>query len=247
MNIQLNAFAVGSGLLAIVTFFLAFVSFKNWKNKLYLLAGLLELSMGVWAIFAFFIGITDNFSVAYFCWQGAYIPVVFSAIFLYHVVYHLSKFKNKILLQLAYTQGLFFSFLALCRPVLIMRDLRLTSFSCYWLVPSPLYHLYTLIWMSLMGYSLYKLLFLYRESYNLNFKRNQTIYIFLSFFIGIVGGILCFVVSYGLDCPYGNFLIALAFPPFAYTIFKYRLFDIKVAIVRLFLFLFVYSIIIGVK
>jgi len=73
-------------------------------------------------------------------------------------------------------------------------------------------------------------------------RRNQIKYVLFGAVIGFLGGFTNYPLWYGVKIlPYGNILVSLYGVLMSYAIIKHRLLDIKIAITRTALFLFVYS------
>ncbi len=77
-------------------------------------------------------------------------------------------------------------------------------------------------------------------------RRNQIKYVLLGAIIGFSGGFTNYPLWYGIKIPpYGNVLVSVYVGLMAYAIVKYRLMDIKIAITRAGIFMFVYAFVLG--
>lgn len=78
-------------------------------------------------------------------------------------------------------------------------------------------------------------------------KRNQLIYVFIGSVLGYIGGATNFPLWYDIKIyPFGNILSSIYVGLVGYSIIRYRLMDISVAITRTSIFVLVYTLVIGV-
>ena len=115
----------------------------------------------------------------------------------------------------------------------------------YYLEGGFLYFIYTLFFYILSGYGILKLFSAYRQSTVL--KKNQFKYILFGTAIGFGGGFTTFPLVFNIPLyPFGAILVPIYVLSASYAIVKYRLMDIRLAITRATVFLFVYMILLGV-
>ncbi|MFA5337854.1 MAG: ATP-binding protein [Candidatus Omnitrophota bacterium] len=245
MITDLNVFSFAGLLLFVVSSCLAFIIFKNSKTNVHRVWGMFNISVAVWAISAFFIGISKTKPEAIFWWRVSHLGITFIPIFLFHVIYLLCNLHNKRFLIFAYFQGVFFVILSLSGTNLFIPDVRFVFSSFYYAVLGVLYHFSFAIWLFLALYSHYKLFFLYRNSQGI--LKNQVIYLLIGFVCGFSGGATNFLPAYKIDIyPYGNFGICLYCLIATYAILRYRLMDIRIFISRALAFLISYTFLLGV-
>ncbi|MBM3252450.1 MAG: HD domain-containing protein, partial [Candidatus Omnitrophica bacterium] len=178
----------------------------------------------------FFIGITKNATFSLLAWRLSHIGIFFIPIFLFHFIYLLCGLQKRLLLFFAYLQGIIFVSLIISGNYFFVSSIRyIPSFSFFYAVLGPLYHIPFFIWIMLVLYSHYELFRFYLRSPAI--KRNQLSYLFFGTLIGFLGGITNFLPAYNIDIyPYGNFTIPIYCLIVTYAIIRYHLMDIEIFI-----------------
>ena len=99
-----------------------------------------------------------------------------------------------------------------------------------------------------IGLTVYAHILMYKSYRRLSgFEKNQIKYVFLGTSIGFIGGTTNYPLWYGVPIPpVGNALVAVYVFTVAYSIIKYRLMDIRIAIARMAILLTTYGIIFSV-
>ena len=127
----------------------------------------------------------------------------------------------------------------------LLSGVRYVFHSFYYATPGYAYHIFTVLWISIVIYSHYLLFLQYFHADGV--RRSQILYLFFGSFIGFSGGITYFLIGYGIDIyPVGNFTIPLYCLIVTYAILKYRLLDIALAVTRTGTFIIVYSLVLGI-
>jgi len=186
----------------------------------------------------------------YLWWQIGYLGAVLSPICYFRFIYAFVNLKKRWLLYLIYILGIIYVI-----AILFFRDkffgnlvFRYDQFWWfYWPKNKSILYLlfYISFWWILVGYSFFLTIRSYRESVGL--QRIQTKYFILGSIFGWVGAEGLFLPKFIWNAyPYTNFLIAIYPVIFVYAMLRYRLMDIKVAITRTGIFVFVYSLVLGI-
>ncbi len=204
--------------------------------------GFFNLSILIWGLGLCGVSQSLNENDALFWWKAAHIGGLFIAIFFYHTVCLLTGVQRKKLLVFAYIQAAIF---------------LIINFGNFFINPSYLiwggifYNKANLLYtVSLIFWFLFIILGHY-ELFNSYVhaspgKKNKIGYLFFGFIVGFLGGIFYFFPMYGFNIfPIGNFSIPIYCLIATYAIFRYRLLDIKVAITRFSVFVFVYLFVLG--
>ncbi|MFA5411089.1 MAG: ATP-binding protein [Candidatus Omnitrophota bacterium] len=246
----MNAFAF-SGLLVLVSslFFGFFVFFKNTKNRVNQIWGIFSLAVALWGLAGLRIGLIpeEGRALAVFWWRITYLGIIFIPVLFYHFVYLWLGLKRKILLYLFYLWGFFYVILEWTpwADLFIGYDnMRLVFSSFYVVGPKPLFNFFVFCWYAIAIYSHYELYAAFKKTTGL--KRIQVKYFFLATAIGFLGGGFSFSMCFGANIyPYYNFTVPLYPAIMAYTILRYNLMDIKVAITRTSIFVVIYTLVLG--
>ncbi len=214
--------AISSSILSI------FILFKA-KNKIHFVWALFCLSVVLWGIGVFEIGIKTNQSLALFWWKFSYIGVIFIPILYLHFIFEFLKRKNKIIIYSLYLFSLLFLFLDIFTDFFIKKTSLLFDKIYYITNPTFFYDLFVCFFFLIVIYAIFILNKAQKNSQG--HLKNQIRYFLLASYIGYFGGAFSFLPVYGINIyPFLNFLIA-AFPfIIVYSIFKYQLMDVRVAL-----------------
>ncbi|MCX5713453.1 MAG: hypothetical protein NT033_01300, partial [Candidatus Omnitrophica bacterium] len=214
------------------------------------------LSNITYAIFCFFISF---WSYSYFLWQISYTStdaffwcqmLMFGAIFVPAAYFHfvatlIGNYNNPNIkrgIYLAYSLASVFVILNF--TPLMIQDVRPRLKFAFWPTAGPLY-IYFLIYF--IAYSILGCFFLWKEiKKSSGIRRNQFFYVFIGSVLGYLGGCTNFPLWYDIKLyPFGNILSSFYVGLVGYSILRYRLMDIKVAITRTGIFIAVYTLILG--
>jgi signal transduction histidine kinase len=224
----LNPFAI-SGLLIIISYLPVYILLiRNAKSILVRIYSLHILSVIIWGIGSFFIGLLTDFDTLKIIWGIAYTGVLFIPVFLYHAVQILSNRKSPIKLLLCYGQAILFTILITLQVIKNGKSQFFLFYDMYFIKNSFTFSASFICWLILSilsHYDLYKYSKEVRET-----KKHQAINLLWAF-TGFIGGMTNFFPAYGIPLyPYGNFLVPLHSFFITYAIFQHRLFDLKIAI-----------------
>lgn len=219
---------------AIVSFSLGiFVYFKGRNKPANQIYAFFCISGAIWSYGQMRMMTAADESVALFWARYLHIGVYFIATSYAHFVLILtdSVKKNRNFLYFVYI----FSFSLL--PILYLTRLLIPRASfkfshSYFTVPGPLYHPYLIIWLGIVGYSLFELYKAYRLStYE---KRNQIKYVFWATCIAFLGGCGNYFLVYGVELfpytPFGTYAVPIHNFMIAYAILYHQLFDINIVL-----------------
>jgi signal transduction histidine kinase len=215
------------------------------KTKIRLIWLLFNLAVAIWGFGAFLIGRATTPSSAITAWRLSHIGVIFISVFFFHTAITLCDIeaKRKKIIIFAYLQGLFFSVLN-ATPLFISK-IRVVLDSIYYNQSTGLFYpIFFIIWVALVIWGHVELFLHYKKASGV--KRNQILYFFLGTLVGFSGGTTNFFPMFNIDIfPFGNMTIPLYCIIVTYAILKYRLMDIRIAVTRAGIFLFVYAFVLG--
>ncbi|HOD12127.1 MAG TPA: ATP-binding protein [Candidatus Omnitrophota bacterium] len=223
---RLNPFAISGLLIAFAYFPLFILILINNKSKLSIVYSFHILSIAMWGIGSFFIGINTSQNFSFTIWKIAYPSALFIAVFFLHSVLILIKKERKILLIAIYGQAFYFLYTIVNNKMFPTTKFMFNSF--YYHQGSAYYTLSFITWLTVVSAGYFLLIKYWKNVYVE--QKSQILGLILSC-IGFAGGTLDFLPGYGINIyPYGNFAILV--PPFIIThiIFKYHFLDINIVI-----------------
>ncbi|MFA6170420.1 MAG: ATP-binding protein [Candidatus Margulisiibacteriota bacterium] len=188
------------------------------------------LSLGLWSLCVFGLGIPQNVETA-FIWVRVLnlaiisIPILFIQVVIMTV--GVTKFDH-FYLGAAYAVSAIF--LLLSPTAYFTKDLRLFDFG-YFSIPGPVFPIWLAFFVILVIGGHIRLIMAYRATHTTTHKKNQIKYILLASFVATLGGISSFPNFIGIKT-YPLWTITNAFYALilAYAILKYRLMDLSLAI-----------------
>jgi len=240
-----NIFSFISLIVSLLCFLLALIIFSYSKRKVHIIWGFFNISVFVWSIGCFLIGISGkNYTNAIFSWKLFVLGITFIPVLFYHFVSEYCNVRFKRFLVFCYVQSIVFLTINLFSDLLVNTLVfRFSEF--YYLKANFLYSLYFLIWLFIVFVSFLDLYKYYKTSVGL--KKVQSGYIFYGMLIGFLGGTTTAPQAWNINIyPAGHFLTGIYVAISTYAIFKYKLVDIKIAITRTGIFVTVYSLVLGI-
>ena len=202
-------------------------------------------SVAFWSYCYYLWQVSDNKIEALFWCRNLMIGAIFiPPTFLHFSIAIIGKF-NKYSKQLFFWYMISFVFLFLNFTPLLVKDVSPRLFFPYW--PSAGV-MFTPFLIQFLGLPIFAHVLMYRSYKRLSgLKRNQIKYIVLGTAIGFIGGSTNYPLWYGVPIPpIGNILVSVYVVLLAYSIARYRLMDINIAITRAGVFILTYSIILGI-
>jgi signal transduction histidine kinase len=207
-----------------------FVYLKNrrsWVNKTF---ALFNWAGVIWAFSFAQMAAAQNEAAGLFWSRALHVGAIFVPVFFLHFICALLNIvheKRKILIA-AYIIG--FSMLAFVPTNLfVSHTVAVVGFK-YFVGPAGLqYHLFPLFFVVCLVYAFYELFKGFRHSQGLS--RNQLKYLLVALLIGYSGGPTGFLPLYNIPIPrWGLYTVSVFSIIVTYTIVKYRLMDINIAI-----------------
>ncbi|MBI5665775.1 MAG: hypothetical protein HZC49_11935 [Nitrospirae bacterium] len=223
----MNIFAFAGAVLGTTCLSLALLVAMNRKTTLHRIWALFNLSVAIWGIGAFFIGISTTPSSAIVSWKLAHVGGIFIPVCFFHTICVFCEIdtKRKRAIQFAYLQGFFFLFMNFTD--FFITKVRFAFNSLYYnQAAGACYPVFFMIWVGLVIWGHYELITYYKKSSGI--KRHQSIYFFIGMLLGFAGGSTNFFPMFGIDIyPFGNFTIPIYCLISTYAILRYRLMDIN--------------------
>ncbi|MDP8264698.1 MAG: ATP-binding protein [Candidatus Aceula lacicola] len=231
-----------------VLFFNFLVYFKNRKSYVNLSFAIFGIFISIW-LFSFALGyFSMNLAEKLRWFRIGYIGIVGIPVSFYSFVFYLTRRnKDRVIVFINYFIALIFIILSFTKFPLVI-GLHSYAWGHY---PDTfvLNHLIFLgFFISLFSISnvLMAIRLIQKRG---NFNEIERIRIKYALFGSIVGslGALDFIASYGIDFPPVGFIFMFLYPLiFGYAILKYRFLDVTLAITRTSIFIFVYSLVLGI-
>lgn len=242
MNFTL--FSIAGLTLSVTCFSLTAIILIFGKNSLHRIWALVNITVGLWGIGAFFLGGISSSNLSLFIWRIAHIPIIFIPIFMLHLTYKLCNLSSRKLLYFAYIQGIIFSILAIVSNLFIS-NVRFVFNSFYYDIAGPLFYYFFAIWLFLVGYSHYQMFITFHHSQGK--LKTQILYFFVGAGVGFSGGITNFFPAIGINLyPFGNFTILLYCVIITYALLRHQLADIEVVIKKSLVFAGMFAFAFGV-
>src|SRR3989338_5938355 len=241
----MNIFAISSLINAVIVLILgSIVYFKNRTKEINQQYALFCFFIVFWSFCYFIWQIAQDRSTALFWVRALMAGAIFIPLpFLHFVLLLLDIYeRKKKIVKFGYAISLFF-FLSDFTPWFV-KDVEPKMFFKFWPEPGPLYTIFILIWFLYCLYPCY-LLIKGRNRF-IGIKREQITYVLIGILIGYGSGLTNYFLWYDIHIPpYGNFIVTLFVGMMAYTIIKYRLMDIRLALTRVSILVLVYTVILG--
>ena len=197
------------------------------KNQLHQAFGTFCFFMMCWAIFYFFPAFPDNYLLSKLSFKLLHIGAAFIAIaHFYFIVVFLGiyeKYKKVIYAGFGFNL-IFIPFIAFSE--LFIEDVVHKFTFGYWAVPGLLYHLWLIVWL---GFILWSVMLLIKH-YKLNrgLRRKQIGYVLLGDLMTFTFGSTNFFLFYNINIlPVFNILSSGQMMLFAYTILRFRYYELQ--------------------
>ena len=223
------------------------VFYSKPKTTLKIIWGLFSLAVSFWGLGLFKAYITDDYIHALFWARFLNLSALTIPIFFIHFVFLFTKkFQEKggeLITYYAFV-GMIFLF-ALLFPKEFIPNLSPKSGYQFYPNPGRIYYIFPLLFGYLTSYGSY---LLYLETKSKNKTRSyQSKYILFGVTVGFIGGGTTFLEVFDLGIyPFGASFVTLYVILTTYAIIKYQLMDIRLAITRAGIFVFVYTLVLGI-
>ena len=242
----MNLFTFSGVIIAFSCLLYFFIILVFGKTKLHKIWALFNLAIGIWGVGSYLVGTSKYFNDILWAWRIAYLGALFTCVFFYHTVFIFCNLRNRKFLSFVYIQAVFFAYLTLQTNLIFQESHLIKVFNSlyYFHVSVPNFILLS-FWLFVTVFSHYEL-FRYTKIIR-GIKRMQALYFLYSSMVGFFGGFFSLAPSFGINVyPVCNFLIFIYPPIITYAIFRYRLMDFSLVLTRTTVFVFVYSLILGI-
>lgn len=228
---MLNVFAISGILIVITCSLMAIVMLVRASNKLHFIWGIFCITVLLWGIGAYRIGIATNPANALYWWKFSYIGVIFIPIIFTHFVYVFLNRGIKFIILPLYLLGGFYAFNNLFGANFI-NEVHLMFGNLYFLTPTPLYNSYFALFISLVVYSHILLFKEYKLAEGL--RKQQIQYFFVGSFLGFFGGSFSFLPEYYINIyPVPNLTVSFYPIIMGFAILRYKLMNLNVITAQL--------------
>lgn len=243
--IKLNIFAFSGLFVTFITLPLVFINLRYGKNRVAKVWGLFNLAVAIWAMGAFFIGISRTPEQAIWSWRFGHIGVIFIAVFFYHVVYLYCHLKNKNFLIAIYVLGILY-LLSDFTNLFISEVYFMFNSLYYTQSRGIIYPSFFMFWCSLIILGEIELYRYFKKFHPISVERYQGVIYFIANVSGFLGGATNFLPMFGINLyPYGNWGIPFYGVLVTYAIVRYGFMDINLILTRTGIFVMVYSFVLG--
>lgn len=221
------------------------VYFRNRKNVVNVSYGLFCLSIAVWsyAYFLWQISLTESAALLWCRWLMAgavFIPVCY----LHHILTFLKLHtQKKTLIISGYLFGIISFFLSFTS--LFVKSVSPKLWFKFWPDAGVLYLPFLFVWFLFV---IYGIILISKALFNsTGIARNQIRYVLIATVIGWGGGATNYFLWFDIRIPpIGNIFVSIYVAIVAYAIIKYRLMDINMVVTRIGVFIFVYTLVLGI-
>ena len=239
----MSLFALTSLLLCIACYLLALLILTFGRQNLHKYWASFNLAVGTYGLGMFLVGITKNYDQAFLFWRIAYFGVGSIAMFFFLVVSEFCHLSNKRARFFVCIHGLIFSTLAISTNW-VVNSLRFVFDQFYLPIAGFWWNLLFLIWIPIVIKAFVELFKYIKMSQGLRLAQGR--YLFYGMLLGFLSGASTAVTTWGVNIyPAWHVLVSVYAAVCTYAIFRYQLMDIRLAVSRLGVFIFVYSLVLG--
>ncbi|HNV23426.1 MAG TPA: ATP-binding protein [Candidatus Omnitrophota bacterium] len=240
----MNIFSLSGFFIALTSAVLIVILLKYGKSKLHKIWSFFNITVFIWGIGCYLAGKAATIETAKVAWTIACIGGYFIAAVCYHTICVFCDLQRKKVLFLFYFLALLFSFFTIFYSQLVLTNWEMMFDSIYYNKMTPLYGIIFLEWVIVVSLAFYELAMFLKRSTDI--KKSQSYYLLISLMVGFVGGGMTLFPALGIRIyPFTNFGVAVYAMIGTYAILKYRLMDLRVAITRFGVFVFVYTLVLG--
>src|SRR3989338_3963414 len=228
---MLNTFAISGIFIVITCTLMAIIMLARATTRLHLIWGVFCMTVILWGLGAYQIGISQDPARALFWWKFAYIGVIFIPIMFTHFVYIFLERKKRTFIWSLYLLGLIYLIGNLFTDKFI-NSVHLMFDSIYFLTPTPFYNSYFAFFIILVVYSHILLWKNYKIASGL--MKQQIQYFFIGSFLGFFGGSFSFLPQYQINIyPFMNLTVSFYPIIMGFAILRYRLMNINIITTQL--------------
>lgn len=235
-------YSFSSLLASILCFITVIVALMNADLKVNRRFAFMSITFCIWTLLPFLGGAVSDHNSALFWIRTLYIMAAFAPATILHFIFSLLEIDNKKLIRMSYVISILFL-------VFIYSDLFIVDFVTKapntYIIPGPLYLLYMLFFSSVCVYSVFLLLKRY-SSYH-GYKKEQLKFIFVSFIVVSIAGVLHIGAAYAPIeiIPHDVFVCLWTLIVF-YSVWQYGYLDLKKAFIKTIINIAFFTICIGI-
>lgn len=245
----MTIFGISAILVGFTSLSMAILLFlKGRSSRTNIIWAFYSLCGSIWGFGSLIATSKTDYDSAFFWFQITYIGIIFLPVLFLHFVCNFLGLYRKKLIIISYILTLLFLLTNLFSRKLFLGDLKVLFNQFYWVnPPGPILNLFILSSIICTVFYSHFILFKALITSKNTLKKTQIKYFIIGSVLGWGPGTLCFLPCYGINLyPYGNFGVILYPIIYTYAIVKYRLMDVRVAVTRAGVFVFVYTIVLGI-
>ena len=239
----MNLFSITSLLVSSFCILQAIFIFRTANNSVQRMWGIFNVSVALWSGGLFWVSISKSPSEAFFAWKATYLAGLSVTISFYHLAYRFCNLNKRKRLLAVNILAIVLALTVVSKYFIYEIKILFTDVLYNVATPAYTFFILTVLLVVLMSF----LEIVKFSKITSGVKRIQALYFIYGFSLGWAGGITTFLPSWGiLIYPTWHFSICLYILLMTYAIFKYQIMDIKILVSRLGIFVFVYSLVLGI-
>ncbi|MFH1868668.1 MAG: ATP-binding protein [Candidatus Omnitrophota bacterium] len=204
-----------------------FAFYKNPKNPLHRSLFSLNIVVALWSFFLFLHYISRTQATALLTSRLLHMPAVFIPACFVHFIINLLGINKQKIVRSFYSLSILF--LILCPTPYFIRNVEPKMSFRFYATAGPLYLLWIITCISMVGYGIYLLIKNYSPSSPI--KKNQIKYVLLASIIGFAGGFSIYPLFYNIPFPpFGVHIIFLYPIVFTIAVLKHNLLNLNIVI-----------------
>ena len=242
---KFNLFIFSSLFLSFACIPLTVLIFLNARSRAHWLWGAFNIAVGVYGMGMLFVGISKTYDSAFFWWKVAIFGVANIGLFFFFTISEFTGIaQRKIWSSVVIIHGILFSIFTLGTNF-VFNSLQFVFDDFYYYKAGMGWNIFFMIWMVIV---IRAFILLYRFiQQNKGFKATQAKYLFWGMLLGFTSGATASIPSWGFHVyPACHFLVGVYAAICTYAIFRYQLMDIRIAVTRLGVFFFFFSMVFGI-
>ncbi|PLX27076.1 hypothetical protein C0583_05015 [Candidatus Parcubacteria bacterium] len=226
----MNIFSLTGLIIVVSNSLLSLFLFVKGKRRMHNIWVVFCLTVAIWGIGVYKIGMETDYAKAIFWWRLGYFGVIFITVLYTHFIFEFLNIKKKRLLIFLYSVTIFFQILNLTDY--FIKDLELVFSGFYYISnPTIFYNLFVIIFFSTVLYAIYKMIQIMKESDGY-YKKQLRSFLWATY-TGYIGGLFAFMPVYDIFIyPYLNILVGLFPIIIAYASLRHRMFDVAMVFQR---------------
>lgn len=219
--------------------------FSLGTKRYHILWGCFCIAVAIWAGGFYVVTLTDDPDIARIWWKISFVGLILNPFLFYHFIAEFvgDAFYKRYTIAISammYSLGLILVGLNLTTNLFIDKMTLLYGQFYYDVPPGILHPYFTVLFLLLIVYSLSILV---REYFNRKRDtpfRQQALYLFVAALVAYIGGAMNFLVAYGVEVPPAtSFTVAFGSAFVAYSILRYRFFNVRVVVAQFLTFFIV--------